>query len=352
MFQSQNLTITYGPTTAVDEVSLTVTEGELLTLVGPSGSGKTTLIRAIAGLESINDGRIWLSGDCVSSVSTEVPPQHRDVGMVFQGFALWPHKTVAENVRFPLEQTDQSPAEIRDRTEEVLSLVELTEFADRSPGTLSGGQQQRVALARALAPDPSILLLDECFSSLDESLKSRMLEEVRQLQEELGITTIYVTHNQRDGLQVADRVAVLRGGRLQQVGTPTAVYSEPANRFVAEFIGEITILDVAELERAIDGQIQCSTDRVGVRPEDVRLTQPARADGSAQLDPVLGRSSVTVDGQVSSRQFSGDRLQYRISVPNAEAVELDAVTHPRTEFAVGNTVAVTIDPEALVPIEE
>jgi len=230
----------FGPTRAVDDVSVRVADGEFFTLVGPSGCGKTTTLRLVAGFEEPDAGDVRFGGESVAGV----PPEDRDVGIVFQSYALFPHMTVGENVAYGLRFRDPPGGVSTDeRVAELLELVDLPGMADREPSALSGGQQQRVALARALAPGPSVLLLDEPMSALDARLRERLRGKVREIQRELDITTIYVTHDQEEALSISDRVAVMNSGRVEQVGTPEEVYREPASRFVAEFVGDNNVLD-------------------------------------------------------------------------------------------------------------
>ncbi|EMA60245.1 ABC transporter ATP-binding protein [Halorubrum lipolyticum] len=241
----------YGEATAVDDVSLRVREGEFFTLVGPSGCGKTTTLRLIAGFEEPSSGTVRFAGESVAGV----PPEDRDVGVVFQNYALFPHMTVGENVGYGLNFADPPEGVTRDeRVDELLELVDLPGAADRDPESLSGGQQQRVAMARALAPGPDLLLLDEPMSALDAQLRERLRVQVRQIQSELGITTVYVTHDQEEALAISDRVAVMRDGRPEQVAPPRTVYREPSSRFVAEFVGDNNVFagrvtDLAPAER-------------------------------------------------------------------------------------------------------
>jgi thiamine transport system ATP-binding protein len=234
------VTVTYGSETALEDVTLDVRDGEFFTLVGPSGCGKTTTLRTIAGFEQPTTGTVRFGERDV----TTVPPESRGVGVVFQNYALFPHMTVAENVAYGLDFADPPGDQTaEERVAELLELVDMTGFEDRDPDSLSGGQAQRIALARALAPGPDVLLLDEPMSALDARLRERLRREVKRVQRELGITTIYVTHDQTEALAVSDRVAVVNDGRIEQVGTPETVYREPASRFVAGFVGENNLLE-------------------------------------------------------------------------------------------------------------
>lgn len=230
-----------GEPPAVDGLCLSVSEGELLALLGPSGCGKTTTLRLIAGFEVPEAGVIGLGQELLTGERTFVPPERRGVGMVFQDFALFPHLTVSDNVAFGLSR--RSSGEKDRRVQEMLDMVGLSSLSGRYPHELSGGQQQRVALARALAPAPALLLLDEPFGSLDVPLKEEMMAQLKVLQRRLGVTTLYVTHDQAEAMQVADRLAIMREGRIEQVGTPEAVYRQPRTRFAATFLGRAILLE-------------------------------------------------------------------------------------------------------------
>jgi spermidine/putrescine transport system ATP-binding protein len=225
---------------ALDDVSIRIRKGEFFTLLGPSGCGKTTLLRLIAGFETPTSGRILLNGRDI----TDAPPNRRPVNTVFQSYALFPHLTVRQNVAFGLQMLGRPKSEIAETVERVLALVRLGEMADRKSQQLSGGQQQRVALARALAPSPEVLLLDEPLSALDLKLRKEMQTELKRLQSELGITFIFVTHDQEEALTMSDRIGVMSAGRLLQTGTPREIYERPVNRFVADFIGETNFIPV------------------------------------------------------------------------------------------------------------
>ncbi|WP_137682496.1 ABC transporter ATP-binding protein [Haloarcula mannanilytica] len=312
----------YGETTAVENLSLSVREGEFFTLVGPSGCGKTTTLRLIAGFEDPTRGEVRFGGESV----TGVPPEDRDVGVVFQNYALFPHMTVGENVAYGLSFTDPpgggSDAE---RVRELLELVDLGDMADRDPDTLSGGQQQRVAMARALAPGPDVLLLDEPMSALDAKLRERLRVQVREIQQELGITTIYVTHDQEEALAVSDRVAVMHDGTPEQVAPPRTIYREPATEFVATFVGDNNVLS---------GEVTAVQSDGG---NDQRLADVAVGGGTL---------SVALDGDYSANAVSiGDRLTFCIR-PERLAVDTGQNAMPATvtsaEF-LGETTRVHLD---------
>ena len=282
------VSVEYGDVTALDSVSLSVEPGEFFTLVGPSGCGKTTTLRVLAGLESPTTGTVRVGGEDV----TDRPPEDRNVGIVFQSYALFSHMSVRENVgyglRFRDPPGDRSTAE---RVEDLLELVDLGGMGDRDPSALSGGQQQRVALARALAPGPDLLLLDEPLSALDARLRERLRVTVRRIQRELGTTTVYVTHDQAEALAISDRVAVVNGGRIEQVAEPETVYREPATRFVAEFVGDNNLL-----EAVVDGDRARLVDDPDVT---VPLPDPAgRGEGERVTISIRPESFSVAEGAV------------------------------------------------------
>ena len=260
----------YGGFTALHGVSLEIRENEFFTLLGPSGCGKTTLLKAIAGFEDVTAGEILLRGAPIAAL----PPHKRPVNTVFQHYALFPHMSVVENVAFGTRRLGWTRADAEARAREVLALVQLSEFAARKPGQLSGGQQQRVALARALAPRPQVLLLDEPLSALDLKLRQAVRAELKALQRETGIAFVFVTHDQEEALTMSDRIAVMSAGHVQQVGTPREIYEAPANRFVADFIGETNLLEVA-VTAVAEGMAQV------VLPGGARISCPATAGAVA-----------------------------------------------------------------------
>ncbi|MEF3047455.1 ABC transporter ATP-binding protein [Pseudotabrizicola sp. L79] len=317
----------YGTFTALHGVSLAIDDNEFFTLLGPSGCGKTTLLRMIAGFEGITDGEILLFGQTIAGLE----PNHRPVNTVFQQYALFPHMTVQDNVAFGLKMKGLSAPERRARAGQMLEMVHLSAFADRLPSQLSGGQQQRVALARALAPAPKVLLLDEPLSALDLKLRQAMRVELKQLQEDTGITFIFVTHDQEEALTMSDRIAVMSAGRVQQVGTARDIYEAPVNRFVADFIGETNLLEV-DVQSVSNGVAQvtlpgghrlaCSaaTDALGrhhlsIRPERVSLV--AGGDVQAVVQRVVYLGS---DLQLVARLEGGQEVQIRLQ--NAARTEV------------------------------
>ena len=334
----EHVSFGYGATSVLENVDLEIETGEFFAFLGPSGSGKTTLLRLIAGFGQPNSGRILIGGRDV----TDLAPWNRNVGMVFQSYALWPHMTVAKNVAFGLERRRMSRAEIDRRVREGLELVGLEAYANRRPAQLSGGQQQRVALARTLVIEPEVLLLDEPLSNLDAKLRIEMRSELRTLQKKLGITTIYVTHDQEDANVVADRIAVLDAGRIQQVGAPVALYDHPANRFVATFLGSANLVDGrvgADGRFVADGFAVAGVAGpagpacISIRPQDVALADGAGVDAGA------------VAALVEEREFLGSLIRYRLRA--GRQILIADVPHHRAAatHAPGAAVGLRIDPD-------
>lgn len=310
----RNLRKDYGSTTAVEDFSLDIADGELVAFLGPSGCGKTTTLRVIAGFISATAGSVHIGDQEV----THLPPDKRDTGMVFQRYALFPHMTVAQNVAFGLEMRKFGKQEKKQRVDEALEMVRMTALHDRYPRHLSGGQQQRVAIARALAIRPKVFLLDEPLSNLDAKLRVEVREEIRALQQRLGLTTIFVTHDQEEAMTIADRVAIMHDGRVQQLGTASELYERPVNRFVADFLGKMNFFDGeprgdAEFLSARGTPIRVSpaasgAKALGLRPERVALRSAATGQANVlpvRIDEVVFMGSV-VEWRVSTAQ--GDRL--------------------------------------------
>ena len=326
--------------TALENATLHVEDGEFFTLVGPSGCGKTTTLRAIAGFETPSAGTVQFGDRNLAGV----PPEDRDVGIVFQNYALFPHMTVAENVAYGLRFRDP-PGEVgkEHRVQELLDLVDLSEFGDRDPDELSGGQQQRVALARALAPGPEVLLLDEPMSALDARLRERLRLQVRAIQQELNITTIYVTHDQEEALAVSDRVAVLSDGRIEQVGTPQEIYRRPATRFVASFVGDNNLFEGAVTDR----EDRLATVEVGDAQFRVALadgTDPAVGDRLAfcvrperlVVNPEENRFIATIE----TTEFLGETFRVHLDWAS------QSITYRSDEQPEGESVALGFDTDA------
>ena len=319
---------------ALDDVSFNVAEGELFTLLGPSGCGKSTTLMSIAGFQTPEAGRITIGGDVLYDAAgrVNVPAERRNLGIVFQSYAVWPHMTVFENLAFPLKVRKLKRSQLRPRVLEVLELVEMTQYVDRYPHQLSGGQQQRVALARALVYSPSVLLLDEPFSNLDAKLRERARTWVKELQHQLGLTTVFVTHDQDEALSMSDRVAVMSNGEVQQIGTPEEIYRRPCNRFVAEFVGRVNLLSgqVAARERGrvaleLAGGRKLWIDAEQTPPPRSELTLAVRPEAlrveAAAVSTLNGNN--TLDAIVHSVAFLGDHYQYEL---DASGIALTAQT--------------------------
>ena len=307
----------------ISNLDLTINNGEFLTLLGPSGCGKTTVLRLIAGLETVDSGRIMLDNEDI----THVPAENRYVNTVFQSYALFPHMTVFENVAFGLRMQKTPAAEIAPRVTEALRMVQLESFAQRKPHQLSGGQQQRVAIARAVVNKPRLLLLDESLSALDDKLRKQMQNELKALQRKLGITFVFVTHDQEEALTMSDRIVVMRDGRIEQDGTPREIYEEPKNLFVAGFIGEINMFNATVLERLDEQRVRANVEgrecniyvnfavepgqklHVLLRPEDLRVEE-INDDNEAE----------GLIGYVRERNYKGMTLESVVELENGKMV--------------------------------
>ncbi len=340
-----NLTKRFGQLAAVSDVSLSIEEGEMFTLLGPSGCGKTTLLRLIAGFYAPDAGTIHFDERLVN----EVPPHERGIGMVFQNYALWPHMKVSENVSYGLKLRKVSSAEIAERMNGVLEKVKLAGLGDRYPGQLSGGQQQRVALARALVLNPQILLLDEPLSNLDAKIRVQVRAEIRKLQKELGITTVYVTHDQEEALTLSDRIAVFNQGKVFQIGPPKALYERPANRFVADFIGINNLVDGTV--RAIEGPLRTVRVETAVGEisavHDERLRVGDRCvicirPENAAVDGDSGGERNQLRGQISFAAYLGNTLRYDVDLGNGVVFKAD-VGDPwhHEQFPMGQSVTLS-----------
>jgi len=337
----------YGKTVAVDGVDLDIGKGEFMTLLGPSGCGKTTTLRMIAGLVEPTDGEIRVAGKLLSSPGTKVvPPEKRNMGMVFQSYAVWPHMKVFENVAFPLHNLKKPKEEIRKRVRAALEMVKLDGFEDRYPSNLSGGQQQRVALARAMAVEPDILLFDEPLSNLDAKLREEMRFELKEIQRRIGVTSIYVTHDQAEAMAISDRIAVMSHGKIKQIGNPCEIYDSPQDSFTAEFIGlanffsgkatgEKTVCLAGHQELVIDG---CTTLNVGadvllsIRPHNIKIYKEEN------------RTRNELQGIVEKGAYLGDKVDYRVRV--GESI-LRVQTPPGEVFTDGTKVSLDLPAEKI-----
>jgi len=341
MIELVNVTKRYGPIVANDHINLKIRRGELMTLLGPSGCGKTTALRCITGYVTLDEGRVFIEGKDV----TDLPTHKRQLGMVFQNFALFPHMTVYENVEFPLMIRRLPKAKRREMVTDALRLIRMEGYENHYPRQLSGGQQQRVGLARALVYRPKVLLLDEPLSNLDAKLREEMRFEIKDLQRRLGITAVYVTHDQEEAMALSDRVAIMNQGRIEQVGTPEEIYEQPQTRFVANFIGlsnfiEGTVISMDERGRAVlslDGLELCVPAPpearrgqkllVFIRPNEVQL-----------LTSDYGGGENTFEGVIKKMTYLGDKIDYRISLGGL--LELRVQTGGMQRFERGERVKV------------
>jgi iron(III) transport system ATP-binding protein len=344
----RGLTKRFGANVVVSRASFDIEEGELFTLLGPSGCGKTTLLRLIAGFYAPDEGEIHFDGRVVN----DVPAHERGIGMVFQNYALWPHMTVFDNVAYGLKLRKVAKAEIAARARAVLEKVKLGGLEERYPGQISGGQQQRVALARALVLNPKILLLDEPLSNLDAKIRIQVRAEIRKLQKELGITTVYVTHDQEEALTLSDRIAVFNQGRVFQVGPPKALYERPANRFVADFIG---------INNLIDGTIQSANGNLVVRTAvgdlqalpDARFKPGARCVVSVRPEnaAINSREQNVLQGKITFAAYMGNTLRYDVDLGQGIVFKADVRDPWHHELMpLGTAVSVGFAPASTVAI--
>ena len=328
----------YGDFVALKGVSLDIKEGEFFTLLGPSGCGKTTLLRMIAGFNSIEGGEFYFGDKLINAV----PAYKRDIGMVFQNYAIFPHLTVEENVAYGLKARKVPKAQIAPRVKEALELVQIGHLATRKPSELSGGQQQRVALARAFVIEPSVLLMDEPLSNLDAKLRVQMRTVIKKLQRKLGITTIYVTHDQEEALAISDRIAVMKDGVIMQCGTPTEIYAKPQNPFVAGFIGVSNFLDCT-MEKGglvdIKGELKVNV------PVKSSYTGPAKLSARPEQ---LFFSDTGMPGTVQFSTFLGDYVEYEVQLDDGQSLVVNEYTKDTTEvYAAGEKVFLRFDPQRI-----
>ncbi len=346
----QNIALAFGKTQVLRDIDLAIEPGEFFALLGPSGSGKSTLLRVLAGFARPQAGRVLVDGADVSGV----PPWQRDIGMVFQHYALWPHLTVHDNVAFGLEERHLPNNVIERKVAAVLELVGLKELSSRRPSQLSGGQQQRVALARTIAIEPKVLLLDEPLSNLDAKLRVHMRMELLALQRKLGVTTIFVTHDQEEALSISDRVAVLEAGVIQQVGTPVELFDHPVNRFIANFVGTANMF-AGTLKPGADGMVFESAAlgtlllrgaptalagavEIAFRPHAVTLAEAGTAhDGGL----------IWLKGRVAAREFLGEFIRYVVTVGTSEIVADQAHYTDARKFEPGEALDLGIQPEQI-----
>lgn len=345
----KDLTLSFGDTEVLKGVNLDIKPGEFFAFLGPSGSGKSTLLRAIAGFGPEPKGKILLGNEDIKSL----PPWKRNVGMVFQSYALWPHMTVRQNVAYGLEERKVPTAQIRERVDNALNLVGLYHLADRRPSQLSGGQQQRVAIARTVVVEPRVLLLDEPLSNLDANLREQMRRDLLDLQRQLGLTTIFVTHDQEEANTISDRIAVLDQGVIQQVGAPMELYDNPVNKFVADFLGTANMLE-GQLQQAASGKNFTTPSGISF-PFD----HPISGDVSLVFRPQsleiasnsLPDDRITLQGFVKHREFLGHLVRYSIDVGGQVLMVDDPHRRGAGHLKNGEPIRLALKPEEVVALQ-
>ncbi len=356
----KGLTKRFAETAAVNDLNLEIEDGEFVSLLGPSGCGKTTTLRLVAGFIQPDGGEIRVNQEVISSPSVLVPPERRNMSMIFQSYAVWPHMTVFQNVSYGLKFKKLSSGESERKVERLLQLVHLETLKDRYPTELSGGQQQRVALARALVVEPQILLLDEPLSNLDANLREEMRFEIRRLHDEFKITSIYVTHDQSEAMVIADRICVMNQGRLEQVGRPEEIYERPKTRFVAEFIGKTNLLSGTLEEgkrislgnglmlRVGSGENFRNGEKVwvSIRPHDLQLDrEESEPEGYVKMGFNL------FYGAISRRIYFGESIDYLVELSGIDLV-LRVITPPIKKYDLGQKVWVLVEPQRCVIVGE
>ncbi len=337
----------YGGVVAVDAVSFDIAPATLVTLLGPSGCGKTTTLRLVAGLEQASDGRILIGGADVTRLSAA----ERDVSMVFQSYALFPHMTVIENVSYGLRSMGIKKPQAAEQAAQKLALVGLAGYENRQPSELSGGQQQRVAVARAIVLEPKVLLFDEPLSNLDAKLRRRVREEIRELQQSLKLTVVYVTHDQEEALAVSDRIIVMKDGRIVQDGSPAALYNEPNSRFIADFMGDANVLDaVVGARHGDEVEVRVGPMQARVRHRDTAGGKAALALRPHSLRLAEGRRPDALTGTVRKRTYLGDHVEYHVTLDDPKGELFASAPATAAPIAEGAPVSVSFDPAEAILI--
>jgi iron(III) transport system ATP-binding protein len=349
----RNVTRRFGDFTAVENFSLELREGEFVSLLGPSGCGKTTTLRMIAGFINPSEGTIEVDGKLISSPASSLPPERRNMSMIFQSYAIWPNMTVEENVAFGLKIRKLPGAEVRSKVDAILDIVQMRHLKERYPAELSGGQQQRVALARAIVVQPAVLLLDEPLSNLDANLREEMRYEIRRLHDDTRITTVYVTHDQAEAMVTSDRIAVMNAGRVEQIDDPISLYARPRTRFVAGFIGRTNFVDGAvQGDRVEFDHFAIATDRFesgrdlrgavsfSLRPQSIHLHRH---------EPPAANGAVVLPGRIVQRAYLGEHWDYAVT-PKDSALALRVTARPQEVFQMDEAVWLELDPRQMAHI--
>ena len=332
----------YNDTPVIENLNVTIPDGSLFTLLGPSGCGKTTLLRMIAGFNSIEGGDFYFGSERIN----DKDPSKRNIGMVFQNYAIFPHLTVSENVAFGLKQRKLPKDEIERQTDKFLALMQISQFKDRKPDKLSGGQQQRVALARALAINPDVLLMDEPLSNLDAKLRLDMRQAIREIQREVGITTVYVTHDQEEAMAISDQIAVMNLGEIQQIGKPKELYHRPSNEFVATFIGRTNLINAKLIKRQGQSVIQFSNGYELLFPQ---LDKLAEQDIRVSIRPeeFIRSEEGEITATIIDSVYLGLNTEYFMSIPFADRIQVSEESTFGEDLNSGDTVKLTINTQKI-----
>jgi iron(III) transport system ATP-binding protein len=340
----KNVSKLFGSTHALKSINLSIKDGEFIAILGPSGCGKTTLLKLLAGFDHPSEGQIFIDSQCVGKKNNSIPPEKRNIGMVFQSFALWPHMNVKEHIKFPLLHhrflVNDLKDNIENRIEEVLNIVELQSYSKRMPHELSGGQKQRVALARAIAPKPALLLMDEPLSSLDAELRLEMRREIQSLHRITGATIVYVTHDQEEALAMADRIVVMNNGQIQQVGTPREIYSRPNTEFVAKFVGKANLINGKWLN-----EFTFKPDYTTIHSHwtNIEVSPQLRAKNLCPVRPEQFSLSYTgegIEGTITNVQYQGKEIHYTIDI-DSELLTIHEDSQ-QNNFDVGDRVYINL----------
>ena len=347
----EHINKSFGTNHVLKDINLEVEEGQLVTLLGPSGCGKSTLLRCLAGLEQVTDGHIYLDGQEI----TDIVPRKRGIGMVFQQYSLFPNKNVRDNVAYGLKLKKLPKQEINQKVEEMLEIVGLSDKIDQYPSSLSGGQQQRVALARAMVTAPKVLLLDEPLSAIDALLRKNLQIEIRRIQQQLGITTIFVTHDQDEAMVMSDMIHLFHDGRIEQSGTPEQIYTRPATTFAATFIGNYNLMKEAQFRNVFHVQMPC--EDIAIRPEiitiskggEVPIGKGSEAPDSSAAETSAESGVLTATGVVVNHIPHGNIVRYQVDCQGT-ILDVDAVYKHAMEFAEGDQVTLTVKKELVIKL--